>query len=327
VQDTPIVYLVRTTHLPNLEQIANEKLHDDAIIKTEQVKSGKELGRTLRNAFAVIVDIDTNLTAAVIDEMEKCKLIVAASGGYDHIDLEAAGRRRIFVSYVPGYCTEEVADHTIALMLAATRKILILDKTTRSGNWDDWREAEPVNRMRGRTLGILGLGRIGTAVVLRARAFGLRMIAYDPYIPIGLDVALGVDAVDFESLLRRSDILSIHAPLTKETHHMISTHEFEKMKDGVFIINTARGAIIDHEAFVTALRTKKVAGAGIDAFEKEPPDTSDPILTMDNVIVTPHTAFLSVQSQLDRQTMAVDEVRRILCNQPPRSAMNLHLFP
>jgi D-3-phosphoglycerate dehydrogenase len=327
VQEKPIVYLIHTIHLPEIEQIANQELRDLATVRTEQEKTGKELGRTLREATAVIIDADTNITKDIIDEMEKCKIIVAASVGFDHVDMKAAADKRICVSNVPGYCAEEVADHTIGLLLTLTRKILILDKTTKAGRWDDWQAAEPVYRLRGKTIGILGLGRIGTAVALRAKALGLNVITYDPYIPIGRDVALGVRAVNFDSLIQDSDIISLHAPLTEETHHMIRSREFEKMKAGIFIINTSRGAIIEHDALVNALASGKVAGAGIDVFEKEPPDPNDPLLRMDNVIVTPHTAFLSVESQLDRQTMSVEEVKRILLNERPRSALNLHLFP
>lgn len=273
-----------------------------------------------------MIDADTQMTEDVISQMEKCKIIVTVSVGFDHVDLKAAAKRRIYVSNVPGYCAEEVADHTIGLMLAITRKMFLLDKTTRSGKWDDWQAAEPVYRLRGRTLGIVGLGRIGTAVALRAKAFGLTVIAYDPYLPIGRDVALGVKSVDLNALLRESDIISLHAPLTDETLHMIGSKEFEKMRTGVFIINTARGVIVHHDAFVNALMSGKVAGAALDVFEKEPPETNDPLLNMDNVIVTPHTGFLSVESQHDRQTMAVDEVKRILRNERPRSPLNSHMF-
>jgi D-3-phosphoglycerate dehydrogenase len=326
VPEKAIVYLVRTIHLPDLEQIAKDELRDLATVKTEQENTGRELGHVLREASAVIIDIDTDMDRTVIDEMEKCRIIVAASGGYDHVDLEAAARKRICVSYVPGYCVDEVADHTIAFLLLLTRKVLIFDKATRDGRWDDWQAAEPVNRLKGRTLGILGLGRIGTAVALRAKALGLNVIAHDPYIPIGRDVALGVRLVEFTTLIQDSHILSIHTPLTEETRNMIGSEEFEAMRTGVFIINTARGEIVDHDALVSALQSKKVAGAGIDVFEREPPAATDPLLRMDNVIVTPHTAFLSVESQHDRQTMAVDEVKRILTNQQPRSAVNLQHF-
>jgi len=325
--EKPIVYLVRTIHLPDLEQIANQELHDLAIIKTEQQKTGKELGRVLANAFAVIIDIDTDMTREVIDEMKGCKIIVAASGGFDHVDLKAAGRKRICVSYVPGYCVEEVADHTIGLLIGIARGICVLDRTTRDGRWDDWQAAQAVYRLRGKTLGIIGLGRIGTAVALRAETFGLNVISYDPYIPVGRDVALGIKSVHFDTLLHDSDIISLHAPLTAETRHMIGRRELTKMKTGVFIINTSRGGIVEHDALVDALISKKVAGVALDVFEKEPPDSKDPLLKMENVIVTPHTAFLSVESQRDRQKMAVDEVKRILLSQQPNSAVNIDTFP
>jgi D-3-phosphoglycerate dehydrogenase len=324
--DKPIVYLVRTIHLPEIEQIAREKLRDLATVKTEEEKTGKNLGRVLRDAVGAIVDADTHISPEVLDEMRQCKIIVTASVGFDHIDLKAASSKGIYVSNVPGYCAEEVADHTLGLLIAIARKILLLNRTTKAGRWDDWEAAEPVFRLRGRTLGIIGLGRIGTAVALRAKAFGLNVIAYDPYIPLGKDASLGVRSVDFGSLLHESDIISLHAPLTKETHHMIGSTEFDKMKQGVFIINTARGAIIDPNALVESLKSGKVAGAGIDVFETEPPHSDDLLLKMDTVIVTPHTGFLSTESQRDRQTMAVEEVSRILRNERPRSAINLDLL-
>jgi len=326
-QDKAIVFLVHPIHLPDLEQIATEKLRELAVVKTAQYESGKELGQELRDATAVIIDADTNITQSVIEEMKRCKIIITASVGFDHIDLKAASSKGIYVSNVPGYCAEEVADHTIGLMIAVTRKILILNKSTRAGKWDDWQAAEPVFRLRDRTLGIVGLGRIGTAVSLRAKALGLRVIAYDPYIPIGRDTSVGVKSVQFDVLLRESDIISMHAPLTDETRHMVGSREIEKMKQGVFIINTARGALIDPKALVDALNSGKVAGAGLDVFEKEPPDQDDPFLRMDTVVVTPHTGFLSTESQRDRRTMAVDEVERILRNERPRSALNPDILP
>lgn len=325
-EDKPIVYLVHAIHLPDLEEIAKEELRDLAIVKTAETETGRELGRVLDDAVAVIIDADTIISPEVVAEMKKCRIVVTASVGFDHIDLDAASRRGIYVSNVPGYCAEEVADHTIGLLLAITRKMFILNKATRTGKWDDWEAAEPVYRLRGRTLGIIGLGRVGTAVALRAKALGLNVIVYDPYVPVGRDASLGVKGVDLDILIRDSDIISFHVPLTDETRHMIGTKEFEKMKPGVFIINTARGAVIDQRALATALQSRKVAGAGIDVFEKEPPDPDDPLLMMDTVIATPHTGFLSVESQRDRQTMAVDEVRRILRNEHPRSALNLDLL-
>ena len=325
-EESPIVFLVHTIHLPDLEQIAKEKLRGLAAVTTAKNESGKELGQELRDATAVIIDADTYISLDVITEMKKCRIVVTASVGYDHIDLKAASSRGIYVSNAPGYCAEEVADHTIGLMIAVTRKILILNKSTRAGKWDDWQAAEPVFRLRDRTLGIVGLGRIGTAVSLRAKALGLNVIAYDPYIPIGRDTSVGVKSVKFDVLLRESDIISMHVPLTDETRHMIGAREIEKMRNGVFIINTARGALIDPKALVESLHSGKVAGAGLDVFEREPPDPDDPLLSMDTVIVTPHTGFLSTESQRDRQAMAVDEVERVLRNERPRSALNLDII-
>ncbi len=325
-EDKALVFLVHPIHLPDLEQIAKEKLRYLAIVKTARNESGKELGRELRDATALIIDADVNISQMVIEEMKRCRIIVTASVGYDHIDLETASSKGIYVSNVPGYCAEEVADHTVGLMIAVTRKILILNKSTKAGKWDDWQAAEPVYRLRDRTLGIVGLGRIGTAVSLRAKALGLKVIAYDPYIPIGKDSSIGVKSVKFDALLRESDIISMHTPLTDETRHMIGSREFEKMKHGVFIINTARGALIDPQALVDALHSGKVTGAGIDVFEKEPPDPDDLLLKMDTVVATPHTGFLSTESQLDRQTMAVDEVERILRKDRPRSALNVDIL-
>ncbi len=323
VKEKPILYLVRTVNLPDLERIAKEGLGDIAAVRTEQEKTGRDLGRILSDATAIIVDSNTNVTADVIDEMRNCKIIVTATVGFNHIDLNAAGRKGIYASNSPGYCTEEVADHTIGLLLALTRKIFAFNNITKSGKWIDWSSAEPVYRLRGRTLGIIGLGRIGTAVALRAKVFGLDVIAFDPYIPIGYDRALGIKSVNFDTLLSDSDVISIHVPLTDETRHRISSKEFERMKTGVFIINTSRGAVIDHDALVKGLSSQKVAGAGIDVFENEPPAADDPLLKMENVVTTPHTGFLSVESQRDRQSMALDEVRRILENERPRSVVNL----
>ncbi len=324
--EKPVVFLVHTIHLPEIEQIAKEELRDLAVVRVTQNETGKELGRILHDAVGVIIDSDTVISEEVIDEMKNCKIIVTASVGFDHIDLKAVSKRGIYVSNVPGYCAEEVADHTIGFMLATTRKMLMLNKSTRAGRWDDWEAAEPIYRLRGRTLGIIGLGRIGTAVALRAKTFGLNVIVYDPYIPVGRDASLGVKSVEFDALLRSSDIISLHVPLTNETWHMIGRKEFEKMKNGVFIINTSRGAAVDQTALTDALQSGKVKGAGIDVFEREPPNVEDPLFKSDTVLITPHTGFLSVDSQRDRQTMAVDEVRRILRNEPPRSAVNLNLM-
>jgi phosphoglycerate dehydrogenase-like enzyme len=273
----------------------------------------------------MIVDYSTRVSSEVITELAKCELVVTVSVGYDNIDLQEAGRRGISVSNVPGYCTEEVADHTIGLLIAVTRNIFTLRESVLDGKWDEL-AGGPIPRLRGRTLGIIGLGRIGTAVALRAKALGLNVITYDPYIPTGRDTSVGVRSVELETLLRESDMISIHCPLTDETLHMIGAKEFEVMKDNVYIINTGRGAVIDNKALAETLRSGKVAGAGLDVLEHEPPARDEPLLKMKTVLITPHAGFMSVESAADRIRMAVDEVVRLLRHQHLRNVVNADML-
>jgi len=287
-------------------------------------KDSQELGTLLSHADAVTCETTTEVTAAVIDRMTNCKIIVTLSAGYDHIDLGAASRKQIYVCCVPNYCVEEVADHTLGLILGVTRKIYQLNKNLDPRRWEDYQTVGPVHRLRGRTLGLIGVGKIGRAVAERAKAFGLQVIAFDPYLPP--DSLSGIRLVPLHGLLREADIVSIHSALTHETKGMLSTREFQEMKDGVFIVNCARGAIIDTKALVQAIRGGKVAGVGLDVFEKEPPDPDEPLLHMNEVLVTPHTAYLSVEAELDRQKIPIEEIARAWNGEKPRGVVNLNML-
>jgi D-3-phosphoglycerate dehydrogenase len=324
-KETPTVSLVDTSHFPDLEPLASQRLLNMAKIEVVNERVGRELGRAARNSIAMLVDSSTRVTPEVIAELAECKLIVTVSVGYDNIDLQEAARRGISVSNVPGYCTEEVADHTIGLLIVVTRNIFTLKKSVYDGKWDEL-AGGPIPRIRGMTLGIIGLGRIGTAVALRAKALGLNVIAYDPYIPNGRDTAVGVRCVELEALLKDSDIVSIHTPLTSETFHMIGAKQLEAMKDNVYIINTGRGPVIDNKALADALRSGKVAAAGLDVLEHEPPALDEPLLAMKQVVVTPHAGFMSLESAADRIGMAVDEVVRLLRHQHLRNTVNADLL-
>jgi D-3-phosphoglycerate dehydrogenase len=320
------VAIVDAIHVRHVEHLIRQELGSLANLQIVNQKVGKKLGVTLREASAVIIHGSTKMTAEVIAEMRVCKAIVTASIGYDHVDLEAARVKGISVSNVPGYCVEEVADHAIGLLIPITRKIVFLNNAAKTGKWNARETVERIPRLRGRTLGIIGLGRIGMAVALRAHALGLRVIAYDPYITPGKDRSIGVTLVDFEDILHESDIISLHVPLTKETWHMLGRNEFAKMKHGIFIINTARGAIVDSSALCEALKSGKVAGAALDVLEREPPDYEDPILQMDQVIVTPHTAFFSTESEEDRERMAAQEIARVLQNARPMNLVSQNAY-
>jgi len=319
------IVLCDTILSPQLEQLAQEGLREwkglEIVNLLHAPTDRQELAKLLIDADAVTCDPITKLGADVIDGMNDCKIIVTLSTGYDHIDLEAASKKGIYVCCVQNYCIEEVADHTFALLLNVARKIHRLNKLIALGRWEDYPSVGRVHRLRGRTLGLIGVGKIGRAVADRAKVFGLEVVAFDPYVKAGS--LPGVTLTGLEDVLRRSDIISIHAGLTNETRGMISSKQFSEMKDGVFIVNCARGAVIDEKALVEALRSGKVAGAGLDVLAMEPPDPNDALLHMDEVYVTPHQAYLSAESDYDRQRIPIEEIARAWRGEQPRGAVNL----
>jgi D-3-phosphoglycerate dehydrogenase len=320
------IILCDTAYSPQLEEFAHNILRgyeNVEILNLPHAPKGQELGRTLTDAYAVTLDVSTGpLTPEIIDRMKNCKLIVTLSTGYDHISLEAASRKGIYVCNVADYCIEEVADHTLGFIITVSRKMHRLSKL--GADFESYQKVGLIHRLRGRTLGLIGVGKIGKAVAARAKAFGLEVIAYDPYVP---ETSLsGIRLVGLNELLRRSDIISIHSLLTEETRHMISTEQFRMMKDGVYVINCGRGGIIDHDPFIDALKSGKVGGAGVDVYEKEPPDPTDPLLHMEQVFATPHTAFNSVEADMDRQRIPIEQIARVLNHKPPNSIVNLTLL-
>jgi len=284
-----------------------------------------EVARVVMDADAVITGPFEVREKAIVG-MARCKIIQALGVGYDGIDLRAAGERGIFVCNVPDYCVNEVADHTIGLLLMANRRMLGLVDAAKKGRWFTKLPDEistPVFGLAGRTLGIVGLGRIGTAVAIRAKAFGMRVLFYDPYLRLGIERSLSLDRSEtLESLLENSDVVTIHTPLTDETHHMIQDDELKRMKKHALIINTARGAIVDKKALLKALREKWIAGAALDVIEDEPPDQTEPLLSLDNVVITPHRAYYSEESNVDCRRKAAINVLRVLQGKAPLHIVN-----
>jgi len=320
------IILCDSVYSPQLEDFARNMLNDYKnleIVNLPHAPKGEELGRILNDAYAVTLDTSTGpITAGIIDKMEKCKIIVTLSTGYDHIDLKAASKKGIYVCNVSNYCVEEVADQTLGFLITITRKMQRLSKL--GADFESYQKVGPVRRLRGRTLGLIGVGKIGKAVSERAKAFGLQVIAYDPYVPAGS--LPDIKQVELKELLHTADIISIHSLLTNETRHMISTEQFKEMKDGVFIINCGRGGIIDHDPFIEALKSGKVAGAGVDVYEKEPPDPKDPLLHMEQVFATPHTAFNSIEADMDRQRIPIEEITRVLNDELPKGIVNMAML-
>jgi D-3-phosphoglycerate dehydrogenase len=218
---------------------------------------------------------------------------------------------------VPDYGSEEVALHALSMMLALRRRIVFFDDVTREGQWRGWSDALPMHRLSLQTVGVVGLGRIGSAFAKRARALFGTVLACDPYLAPETFAAAGVEAVEFDELLARSDAVTIHTPLTESTRHMIGARELGAMRKNAVLVNTARGAVVDQTALAEALQARVIEGAACDVWEREPPDVSHPLFACTNFIGSPHVAGISVEGAIDNRTKQAQEVVRALSGQPP----------
>ncbi|MDF1851541.1 MAG: C-terminal binding protein [Verrucomicrobiales bacterium] len=296
-------------------------------------RSEDELIGQIEDADAVMVYHYFRFTRASIERLERCRVIVRPGVGYDGIDCAFARERGIPVCNVPDYGTEEVADSALAMALSLTRGSHFLNSRLRRGI-GEWNvdEALPLPRLRGQVYGIVGCGRIGTATALRAKAFGFDVVFYDPYLADGVDKALGLRRVDtLEELLRESFVVSIHCPLTEETRGMVGASEIAEMETGAYLVNNARGGVVDTDAVVEALSCGQLAGAGIDVLEQEPPDESSLVLQAwrdpdhpahDRLILNPHTAFYCDEGCEEFRTKGAAEVLRALRGEPLRNIVN-----
>jgi D-3-phosphoglycerate dehydrogenase len=275
----------------------------------------------LSGADALIL-IDRPLTEAHMALMQRCRIVLALEVGYDFIDVQAATDHGIIVSNVPIYCTHQVALHALTLLLASNRKIKTLLSETRGGGWD-YNVCKPLFELEGKTLGIIGLGRIGRSLASKARGVGFEIIAYDPYLADDIFDLFGARrCYELDDLLGEADFISLHVPLTDETFHMIDERVLGCMKREAILVNTCRGKVIDEKALYNALRNNIIAGGGVDVLEKEPPDPDNPLLSLENLIVTPHVAWYSEDSMERLKNQGMDEVIRVLNGQRPRFVVN-----
>ena len=268
------------------------------------------------------------LDAELIAAMPRCLLIVRYGVGYDGIDLAAATQAGICVANVPDYGTQEVANHAVSLMLAVHRRLLQYDSALRQGRWLRGPQVvPPIPRLKGLTLGIVGLGRIGRTVAAHADSLGLHRLTYDPYVSRSAAMDAGAVLVDFETLLRQSDFVTFHTPLTAETRHLLGEAEIQRMKPSAVVINTSRGAVVDTTALARALHAGRLAGAGIDVFEQEPLRPAHPLWTAPNTILTPHVAWYSEEATHTLKRRVAEEVARVAQGEWPRSLVNPEVRP
>jgi D-3-phosphoglycerate dehydrogenase / 2-oxoglutarate reductase len=273
-----------------------------------------------RDSDAVLTTY-AKVTADMIGQLTRCRIIGRFGIGVDNVDIPAATSAGIVVTRVPDYCLDEVSDHAMALLLALVRKIPSSNTRTQAGRWE-MRAVVPIHRLRGTVLGLVAFGQIPQLVAPKAQAFGIRVVTYDPYVSKQVAERAGVEQLEFDELLKISDYISIHTPLLPTTHHLFNADVFRRMKPTAYLINTARGPIIDEAALADALDGGQLAGAALDVMEQEPPSGSRLLGLRDNVIVTPHTSYYSEESLIDLQTKAADEVVRVLTGQAPRNPVN-----
>jgi len=294
---------------PYADLIFANALHEDELVAKHS------------DAEAFIVFHDIKLTAASLPKFPKLRGIVRAGVGFDNVDLEAAGKLGIVVCNIPDYGSEDVADHSLMMMLAITRRLKTLDDAIRQGGWDATL-IYGAPRMRGLTLGILGAGRIGSAMALRGKALGMRVVIYDPYQPPGYEKALGVErAYEFEEFLPQCEVVSLHTPLTPETRHILNSKTLANLPKGAYVVNTARGPCVDNDALIVALDSGHITAAALDVVEREPLD-NEKLRHHPRVLLTPHAAFYSVESFIEMRTKSGHEIVRLLTNKAVRNPVN-----
>jgi D-3-phosphoglycerate dehydrogenase len=304
---------------PNLDPARAVLAEIGAELELAADSSPESVMKLAADADAVLVTY-AKINADMIRRMKKVRIISRFGIGVDNVDLDAATQKGIVVTKVPDYCIDEVSDHAMALLLSAVRKIPMATDQVYAGTWK-MPNFVPIHRLRGSVLGLVGFGRIPQLVAPKAKAFGMRVVAFDPYVPPEIFQSLGVERTELDELLTISDYVSIHSPLTPETKGMFNEAAFKKMKKGSYVVNTARGPIIDEAALAAAVDSGHIAGAALDVMTNEPPVNS-PLIGKGNVIITPHTSFYSEESLVELQTKAAQEVANVLTDKAPRNPVN-----
>lgn len=295
----------------------------DAEIVPVYADNEDEYAAQIADADAVIAGLRVRLSANVISKLRNCKIIQATGIGVDRIDVDAATAAGIPVVNVPDVFTEEVADQAFALLLAVNRKIVYCQQMAASGKWSQTIAGMgSVPKINGKTLGLVAFGNIAKAVARRAKGFGLKVIAFDPFVTPEAMAELGVEAATLEQVFQQADFVSAHAPHSKATHHLINARLFDLMQPHAIFINTGRGPVVDEAALIAALQAGKLAGAGLDVLEQEPPAPDNPLLSMPNVTVTPHVAAQSNESAVARRRRHGQEIARVLTGKRPLHAVN-----
>jgi D-3-phosphoglycerate dehydrogenase len=294
---------------------AGHELRFEGNLRTpEEVVAAAGRADAVLNCYAPI-------PAEVIRGLDHCRVIARYGIGLDTIDIAEASSRGILVTNVPDYCIDEVSDHALALILSLVRRVVVLDRSVRGGGWD-LAPARPVHRLRGRTLGLVGFGRIARRLAEKVGPIGLRVVAHDPFVPDAAIAEAGAEPADLGRLLEASDIVSVHAPLTEGTRHLIGEEQLRRMRPDAFLVNTSRGPLVDLDALRAVRAEGHLGGVALDVLESEPPDPDDPLLTDPGAVITPHAAFYSEEATVEQQRKAAEQVVAALSGEVPVYAVN-----
>ncbi|MCX7839134.1 MAG: D-glycerate dehydrogenase [Anaerolineae bacterium] len=318
----PKVFITRQLPQPALDLILPEcetEMWTDELPPPRAVLMDK-----VRDVDGLLCLLTDKIDAPLMDNAPRLKVISNCAVGYDNIDVAAATERGIAVGNTPGVLTETTADFAFALLLAAARRVVEAERYTRAGKWKTWGLTVLLGQdVFGATLGLVGLGRIGTAVAKRARGFEMRVLYYDPQRRPEVETQLGITYADLDTVVRQADFLSIHTPLTETTRHLVNADLLRKMKKTAILVNTARGAVVDQVALYTALREGWIAGAALDVTDPEPIPLDDPLLTLDNCIITPHIASASVATRTKMAVMAAHNLLAGVRGEPLPNPVNV----
>lgn len=306
----------------NIEKKEAKKIN--ATVLRCNCHSEEEVIDKASNADAVLVDL-APITKRVIKNLNNCKIIVRYGIGLNNIDIDAATEAGIYVANVPKFCIDEVSTHTVAMTLALIRKLFLLDKDVKSGKWD-FQLQLPMLNLKNSIIGVIGFGNIARLYIKKTKPFGVKHLVYDPYISEEKIKKYGLEPSPLERIIAISDVISIHCPLTKETRHLFTEKELKKMKSSAYLINTARGGIIDEVSLYKALKNKWIAGAALDSMELEPPEKNNPLFELDNIILTPHTAFYSENALYNLHSEAIKEAIRVLSGKLPKNLVNINVL-
>ena len=293
----------------------------DCEIVSVAVASEGEIIEAVKNATVILND-HSPVNRAMVDQLENCKLIIRYGHGYDTVDVDACTEAGIIVTNIAGSTSEEVSNHALTLLLASARELKRLDLATTSGRWGEVYSRSILNHIYGETVGIVGFGWIGRAMARKCKALGMTVLVNDPYVGDHLAVEYQVDFVPKDELLERSDYVSLHVPHLDSTHHFIDSAALDLMKHSAYLVNTSRGPVVDEQALIAALKAGKIAGAGIDVYEQEPLSVDNPLLSMENVICTPHVAGSSEIGWEIIRRRAGEEAARVLLGRRPDVVVN-----